>query len=42
VGGTRSTHGEGRAVYRVLIGRPKGRRPREKPRRRELDSDGSG
>jgi hypothetical protein len=26
--------GEGRSVYRVSIGKPKGRRPLEKPRRR--------
>jgi hypothetical protein len=26
--------GEGKGVYRVLIGRPEGKRPPEKPRRR--------
>jgi hypothetical protein len=26
--------GEGRGVYRVLVGRPKGKRPLGKPRRR--------
>jgi hypothetical protein len=26
--------GEGRGVYRVLVGRPKGKRPLERPRRR--------
>jgi hypothetical protein len=29
--------GEGRNVYRVLMGRPKGKRPFEKPRRRWED-----
>jgi hypothetical protein len=26
--------GEGRNVYRVLVGKPEGKRPRERPRRR--------
>jgi hypothetical protein len=26
--------GEGRGVYRVFVGRPEGKRPLEKPRRR--------
>jgi hypothetical protein len=46
--------GEGRGVYRVLVGRPEGKRPLGRPRRRwednikivlrwgELDSPGSG
>jgi hypothetical protein len=34
VGGTRSSHGEGRCVYRVLVGRPEGKRPLGRPRRR--------
>jgi hypothetical protein len=27
MGGTRGTHGEGKGVYRVLVGRPEGKRP---------------
>jgi hypothetical protein len=27
-------HGEGRRVYRVLVGRPEGKRPLRRPRRR--------
>jgi hypothetical protein len=34
VGRTCGTHGEGRSVYRVLVGRPKGKRPLGRPRRR--------
>jgi hypothetical protein len=30
--------GEGRGVYRVLFGRPEGRRPRRRPRRRGEDN----
>jgi hypothetical protein len=30
--------GEGRAVYRVLVGKPKGRRPLGRPRRRWVDN----
>jgi hypothetical protein len=37
-GGTRSTHGEGRGVYRVLVGRPEGKRPLERPSRRWEDN----
>jgi hypothetical protein len=33
VGGTCGTHGEGRAVYRVLVGRPERTRPLGRPRR---------
>jgi hypothetical protein len=29
--------GEGRKVYRVLVGKPKGKRPLERPRRRWED-----
>jgi hypothetical protein len=29
--------GEGRNVYRVLVGKPKGKRPLERPRRRLED-----
>jgi hypothetical protein len=32
VGGTCGTHGEGRSVYRVLVGRPKVKRPMGRPR----------
>jgi hypothetical protein len=32
VGGTCGTHGEGRVVYRVLVGKPEGKRPLERPR----------
>jgi hypothetical protein len=38
VGGTCGTHGEGRDVYRVLGGRPKGKRPLGRPRRRWEDN----
>jgi hypothetical protein len=33
VGGTCGTHGEGRRVYRVLVGRSDGKRPVGRPRR---------
>jgi hypothetical protein len=33
-----STHGEGRGVYRVLVGRPEGKRPLGRPRRRWEDN----
>jgi hypothetical protein len=38
VGGTCGTHGEGRDVYRVLVGRPEGKRLLERPRRRWEDN----
>jgi hypothetical protein len=38
VGGTCGTHGEGRGIYRVLVGRPEGKRPLEIPRRRWEDN----
>jgi hypothetical protein len=38
VGGTCSTHGEGRGVYRVLVGRFQGKRPLGNPRRRWEDN----
>jgi hypothetical protein len=38
VGGTCGTHGEGRSVYRVLVGRPEGRRPLGRPRGRWEDN----
>jgi hypothetical protein len=38
VGRTCGTHGEGRSVYRVLVWRPKGKRPLGRPRRRWEDN----
>jgi hypothetical protein len=38
VGGACGTHGEGRGVYRVLVGRPEGKRPLGRPRRRWEDN----
>jgi hypothetical protein len=38
VGWTCATHGEGRGVYRVLFGRPEGKRPLGRPRRRWVDN----
>jgi hypothetical protein len=38
VGWTCGTHGEGRCVYRVLVGRPEGKRPLGRPRRRWEDN----
>jgi hypothetical protein len=38
VGWTCGTHGEGRCAYRVLVGRPKGKRPVGRPRRRWEDN----
>jgi hypothetical protein len=35
---TCGTHGEGRGAYRVLVGRPEGKRPLERPRRRWEDN----
>ena len=32
--------GEGRSVYRVLVGKPEGKRPLERPRRRWEDNIG--
>jgi hypothetical protein len=34
MGGTCGTQGEGRSVYRVLVGRPEGKRPLGRPRNR--------
>jgi hypothetical protein len=34
VGGTCGTHGEGKGVYRIFVGRPEGKRPLERPRNR--------
>jgi hypothetical protein len=38
VGGTCGTHGEGRYVYRFLVGRLEGKRPLGRPRRRWEDN----
>jgi hypothetical protein len=38
VGGTCGTHGYERVVYRVLVERPEGKRPLERPRRRWDDN----
>jgi hypothetical protein len=38
VGGTCGTHGEGRGVYRVLVGEPESKRPPGRPRRRWEDN----
>jgi len=37
MGGTCSAYGERRGVYRVLLGKPEGKRPRRKLRRRWKD-----
>jgi hypothetical protein len=37
VGGACGTHGRGGNVYRVLVGKPEGKRPPERPRRRWED-----
>jgi hypothetical protein len=34
VGRTCGTHGGGDSIYRVLVGRPEGKRPLRRPRRR--------
>jgi hypothetical protein len=34
MGGPRITHGEGRSVYRILVGGPEGKRPLGRPRHR--------
>jgi hypothetical protein len=34
MGGACSTYGEKRGAYRILLGRPEGRRPLGRPRRR--------
>jgi len=38
MGGTRSTSGERRGVYSVLVGKPEGKRPLGGPRRRWEDN----
>ena len=37
MGGVRSTYGEKRGVYRFLVGKPEGKRPLGRPRRRWED-----
>jgi hypothetical protein len=36
--GGRSTNGEERSAYRILMGKPGGKRPLERPRRRWVDN----
>jgi hypothetical protein len=38
MGGECSTYGEGKGVYRVLVGKPEGKRPLGRPRRRWEDN----
>jgi hypothetical protein len=38
VGGICGTHGEGRGVYRILVGRPEVKKPLGRPRRRWEDN----
>jgi hypothetical protein len=38
MGGACSTNGEKRNAYRLLVGKPEGRRPLARPRRRWLDN----
>jgi hypothetical protein len=38
VGGICDTHGEGRGAYRVLVGRPEGKSPLGRPRRKWEDN----
>ena len=38
MGGTCSAYGERRSVYRVLVGKPEGKRPLGRPRRRGQDN----
>jgi len=38
MGGACSTYGEGRSVYRVLVGKSEGKRPLGRPRRRWEDN----
>ena len=38
MGGARSTYGERRGIYRVLLGKPERKRPLERPRRRWEDN----
>jgi hypothetical protein len=38
VGGTCGTNGEKRNVYRLLVGKPEGKRPLGRPRRSSIDN----
>jgi hypothetical protein len=38
MGGTCGTNGEKRNVYRLLVGKPEGKRPLRRPRRRWTDN----
>jgi hypothetical protein len=38
MGGPCSTNGENRNAYRLLVGKPEGKRPLERPRRRLVDN----
>jgi hypothetical protein len=38
MGGACSTYGESRGVYRVLVGKPEGKRPLGRPRRKWEDN----
>jgi hypothetical protein len=38
MGGACSAYGEGKGVYKVLVGKPEGRRPLERPRHRWEDN----
>ena len=38
MGGACGTYGEGRVVHRVLVGKPEGKRPMGRPRRRWEDN----
>jgi hypothetical protein len=38
MGGSCSTNGEKRNVYRLLVGKPEGKRPLGRPRRRWVDN----
>ena len=40
MGGACSAYGEGRGVYRILVGKPEGRRPLGRPWRRWEDNIG--
>jgi hypothetical protein len=38
MGGACNTYGKGRGVYRVLVGKPEGKKPLRRPRRRWKDN----
>jgi hypothetical protein len=40
VGGACGTHGRGEQLYKVLVGKPEGKRPLGRPRRRSEDGIG--